>query len=299
VTRVVAIAALVAGLTGLSTSAANARTLHFPVTVTVSGNGHVRGIGDGGSIDCPGVCIAHIREGTGIVLHADPDPGNVFTGWGGACAGANDTSCGIYINGDTTVTAGFGVAPPPPPPRFTLTVTKAGTGTGFVGATGIDCGTTCAASFDQGLSVSLVAVADDGSEFTGWTGGGCSGTGQCVVTLSADTGVTARFDHVDRAPPIVSTLHTAARRGATALLRYRIFDDSGMSRVSVLVIDGKRRLASIAVPLGPVAYRRIYSVPWKVPVKEKPGNKTFCVTGTDAAGNVGKRSCSLVTVTVK
>ena len=50
--RVVAITALVAGLAGLSAPVAPARTLHFPVTVTVSGSGHVREIGDGGSIDC-------------------------------------------------------------------------------------------------------------------------------------------------------------------------------------------------------------------------------------------------------
>jgi hypothetical protein len=294
VRRFVAIAALAAAVAGLSAPVAPARTLHFPVTVTVSGSGHVREIGDGGSIDCPGICVAHSREGTGIVLHADPDPGNVFTGWGGACAGASDTSCGIYINADTSVTAGFGVAPPPPPPpQFTLTVTKTGTGTGFVGASGIDCGTTCAATFTQGVGVALVAVADDGSTFAGWSGGGCSGTGQCQVTMGADTAVTATFDHVDRSPPVVSTLHADARRGSTVLLRYRIFDDSGNARVLVLVADGKRRLASMGVPLGKVVYRKIYSVPWKVPATLKPGDKIFCVTGTDAAGNVSKRSCSL------
>jgi hypothetical protein len=33
-----------------------------------------------------------------------------------------------------------------------------------------------------------------GSTFTGWSGGGCSGTGTCVVTLGADTTVTPTFE---------------------------------------------------------------------------------------------------------
>jgi hypothetical protein len=42
--------------------------------------------------------------------------------------------------------------------------------------------------------VTLTAVVDSGSIFTGWSGGGCSGTGTCVVSLNADTSVTASFD---------------------------------------------------------------------------------------------------------
>jgi len=36
-------------------------------------------------------------------------------------------------------------------------------------------------------------VATGGSVFVGWSGGGCSGTGQCQVTLGANTTVTATF----------------------------------------------------------------------------------------------------------
>jgi hypothetical protein len=41
--------------------------------------------------------------------------------------------------------------------------------------------------------VTLTARADLGSSFGGWSGGGCSGTGTCVVTLNANTTVTATF----------------------------------------------------------------------------------------------------------
>ena len=31
------------------------------------------------------------------------------------------------------------------------------------------------------------------SGFAGWSGGGCSGTGPCIVTLAGDTTITATF----------------------------------------------------------------------------------------------------------
>ncbi|MDH3976832.1 MAG: LamG domain-containing protein, partial [Deltaproteobacteria bacterium] len=63
---------------------------------------------------------------------------------------------------------------------------------------GIDCGINCSAAFTHGSSVSLTAVPGTGSVFTGWNGGGCSGTGNCTVTLNADTTVTASFNYTDQ-----------------------------------------------------------------------------------------------------
>src|SRR5262249_52175663 len=63
----------------------------------------------------------------------------------------------------------------------TLSVAKNGTGTGSVTSSpaGINCGSTCSHSFADGSAVTLTATADAGSKFTGWSGGGCSGTGTC------------------------------------------------------------------------------------------------------------------------
>ena len=79
---------------------------------------------------------------------------------------------------------------------YALTVTKAGTGTGSVSSspTGINCGSTCTASFTQGSSVTLTATPDTGSTFAGFTGGGCSGTGlTCTVPMTSAQSVTATF----------------------------------------------------------------------------------------------------------
>src|SRR5512138_388136 len=79
--------------------------------------------------------------------------------------------------------------------KDTVTVTKAGDGAGTVTSApaGIDCGATCAADFNRGSSVTLSAAATAGSTFTGWTGGCVATTATCVVTVSADTAVTATF----------------------------------------------------------------------------------------------------------
>src|SRR5205814_7153823 len=77
----------------------------------------------------------------------------------------------------------------------TLSVILGGTGSDTVTSNppGIDCGATCSASFDSGTFVTLTATPATGSTFTGWSGGGCFGTGTCSVTLNAATTVAATF----------------------------------------------------------------------------------------------------------
>jgi hypothetical protein len=76
----------------------------------------------------------------------------------------------------------------------TLSVTKAGSGSGTVSSApaGIVCGVVCAADFEEGTAITLAAVADPGSEFTGWSGA-CSGTGPCALTLGESAEVVANF----------------------------------------------------------------------------------------------------------
>ena len=77
---------------------------------------------------------------------------------------------------------------------FTLTVTLAGSGGGTVTSDkgGISCPETCSASFPQGTVVTLTALANSSSTFTGWSGP-CTGTGTCVVTMNSNQTATATF----------------------------------------------------------------------------------------------------------
>lgn len=81
---------------------------------------------------------------------------------------------------------------------FTLRVSLAGDGAGVVTSdpTAINCGTACAAAFDDGSRVTLTARPAANSTFTGWAGGGCSGTGPCTVIMTAATEVRATFTSI-------------------------------------------------------------------------------------------------------
>ena len=112
--------------------------------------------------------------------------GSIFTGWsGGGCSGT----------GTCTATMAASFCYSTFTPAYSLTVTNSTTGEGTVthGNGLINCGSTCSANYQAGTSVTLTASANSGYTFTGWLGGGCSGTGTCTVTMTAATSVTATF----------------------------------------------------------------------------------------------------------
>ncbi|MEM5803094.1 MAG: hypothetical protein QXO57_04030 [Candidatus Aenigmatarchaeota archaeon] len=79
-------------------------------------------------------------------------------------------------------------------PTYTLTVNKAGSGSGTVTGTGIDCGSDCSESFQQGAQVTLTATAASGSTFAGWQGCDSTNGNQCTVTMNSNKTVTATFN---------------------------------------------------------------------------------------------------------
>jgi uncharacterized repeat protein (TIGR01451 family) len=86
-----------------------------------------------------------------------------------------------------------------------LTVNKAGNATGTVVSVpnAINCGPSCTtrtSTFAQNQELVLAATPASGKVFTGWSGGGCTGTGNCTITLASATIVTATFD----SPPTCS-----------------------------------------------------------------------------------------------
>jgi hypothetical protein len=98
-------------------------------------------------------------------------------------------------------------------------VTKAGTGTGTVTSSpaGIDCGSTCTATYANGTTVTLTASAGVKSRFGGWSGD-CTGRSACVLTMNADHSVTATFTRKGNSAP-TQGLRTAARIDRSAARR--------------------------------------------------------------------------------
>jgi hypothetical protein len=78
---------------------------------------------------------------------------------------------------------------------FPLTISKSGEGSGTITSNpiGLSCGSTCTASFSTDSPVTLSANPASDSIFSGWSGGGCSGTSSCTLTLSSSASVSANF----------------------------------------------------------------------------------------------------------
>ncbi len=85
----------------------------------------------------------------------------------------------------------------------TLTIDKVGDGSGTVRsqAAGIDCGAACSNVYLEVVSVTLSAIPDSGSYFTGWSGGCVSQALSCTVPMITDITVTATFSTT---PPTVT-----------------------------------------------------------------------------------------------
>ncbi len=153
----------------------------FDLTVSKSGTGAGTVTSAPAGINCGATCTAPFDDATVVTLTAAAAAGSTFDGWsGGGCTGTG--TCAVTLTAATTVTADFSLIP-----QFDLTVTKTGTGAGTVTSApaGITCGTTCTAPFNSGTVVTLTAAATVGSTFDGWSGGGCTGTSTCAVTMDA------------------------------------------------------------------------------------------------------------------
>jgi hypothetical protein len=166
------------------------------LSVEVSGDGEVY-TDDGPGISCPGIdgpCSNQFPDGSEVTLTATADEGSDFTGWTG-CDSTDGNLCYVTMGADKNVTATF-------VHQNTLTVTNPGTGTGTItfgsGESPPTCtlgpSTSCSKTFSPGTIVTLSAAAASGSNFSGWSGEGCSGTGTCTVTMNAAKSVIASFN---------------------------------------------------------------------------------------------------------
>lgn len=175
-----------------STTATFARLVGLTVTLTGSGYGTVTS--DQGGISCGNDCSQFYPSNTTVKLTATPgDNFQVFTGWGGACAGQSNP-CTLTLTADTSVTASF-------VKEYFLSVNIAiGGGSITSNPAGISCDGDCFEWYLDGTVVTLNAVPAPGYAFAGWTDlfpgepGACNGQlNPCTLTMNASKDAAARF----------------------------------------------------------------------------------------------------------
>ncbi len=161
----------------------------YMLSVSKTGSGAGTMTSSPAGINCGTACAADYDGNTIVALTPVPAIGSSFTGWSGACTGTG--TCNLTMNAAKFVSANFALN------TYYLTVAKSGAGAGLVTSSpaGINCGTSCSASYDYGTVVTLTAAASIGSTFTGWSGA-CTGVGTCNVTMNAAKVVIAVFDGV-------------------------------------------------------------------------------------------------------
>ena len=166
-------------------------------------------------ISCGADCAETYAHGTAVTLTAVAGTGSTFAGWaGGGCTGAG--TCVVPMTAAADVTATFTLN------TYALTVSKLGTGTGTVTSSpaGITCGGDCSEVYNHGTTVVLTATPTTGtaataSVFAGWSGGGCTGTGTCSVSMTGARSVTATFDRAPNVMFVTSTTSMGALGGVT------------------------------------------------------------------------------------
>lgn len=190
---------------GAQNAAAN---INVPsLTTTNVGNGQVSSADK--AISCGNKCFSYYAAGTAVTLTAKAGSGSVFSGWSGACTGAQLT-CVLAINDSLTTTATFVAAPPAGGGgggggaggggggggvvKPILSVKTAG-GKGSVSSApaGISCGATCSASVIQGSTYTLSVTPDPGFRFVNWSGACTGSTLTCQVTVNSNLSVQANF----------------------------------------------------------------------------------------------------------
>ncbi len=172
---------------------ANFRRKSYALDVGLNGSGTV--VSTPAGINCGSDCAETYPGGTSVTLTASAASGYVFSGWTGSnisCPGTG--ACTITMNRAHSVGATFS---PVATTSYVLQASRTGSGTVTSAPAGINCGSDCSQSYTSGTSVTLTATPAAGYTFSGWNGGGCSGTGACTVAMTMARSTTATFTAVN------------------------------------------------------------------------------------------------------
>ena len=160
--------------------------------------------------------------------------------------------------------------------KHTVTVSRRGTGSGTVRSSpgGIDCGSSCTASYPAGTTVGLSETPAPGSKFVGWLGR-CAGTLSCTVSTGADQTVIATFSLL--APQTKITNEKVSSRKRKARFKFKAIGTSTgfwCALVKQPKRHHKKSRPSYRVCRSPKSYTRL-----------RPGRYTFLVRAFNVGGS--------------
>ncbi len=164
-----------------------------------TGTGTVQCEVEGGSLEA---CDAEYPEGTELVVVPEAGVNSEFIEFSGDCG---PLACFLAMDEDHTAIATFDLEPGAV--EYSLTIAKAGTGTGTVQCE-VEGGPigSCDAKYPEGTELSVLAEADPGSSFAGFSGN-CTGS-SCELTMNAAKSVTATFN-LEAAPEFALSIAKA------------------------------------------------------------------------------------------
>jgi hypothetical protein len=96
----------------------------------------------------------------------------------------------------------------------------------------------------------------------------------------------------DKKAPTALALASTGKRGRAAQLRFKVYDNNGVAKVTSTVKRNGTPMATSSTGYGPVAYGSVYFLDWKVPANVAKGNYSFCVVAVDRAGNKSAQTCA-------
>ena len=77
--------------------------------------------------------------------------------------------------------------------NLTIRITGTGRGAVLIPSHALTCNTECTVQVNKGENLTITAQPVSDAVFSGWSGGICSGTGNCVTTVAGDAALTATF----------------------------------------------------------------------------------------------------------
>ena len=244
--------------------------------------------------------VDRLTTGDYLLRFSDCGSNNVLSEYYNDKASLDSADPVAVIGGSVTSGINAQLAPDGTPTQHTLTAAKSGTGQGTVTSNpaGIDCGATCSHVYADGTSVTLTASPTAGSNFTGWSGAGCSGTGSCQVTIASDQSATATFAADVVVPKAkVSNVKVSGprkiKKGKKATYKAKITNSGNATATGVRLKVSGRGL-SFNTSVGKIAAKKTRTVKVKIKPK-KPGKvkASFKVTSKNAGGKTVKRNITV------